>query len=235
MTITFQNRDKYLPGRSFVNNTANSIYQCMDICYRFNYCKSVNFVKELHVCVMNLEDTSTLSLIPMVGSIYEERPQFPQDLVPQDCVGHSCPVEDLCVANGTCANWLYVDCGELEDKKAIIEYEYTVGYAEAKFQCKRPLPGQIGKETFYCLMSGKWGGPNVQCGLYCYEPPMLRPEQEVIYKYVGTAIYANYKCTSYPDPVSTPSCAVSRCTAPDTWVPASLSCHGNYLSSNIRA
>lgn len=59
---------------------------------------------------------------------------------------------------------VYVDCGELEDKKAIIEYEYTVGYAEAKFQCKRPLQGQIGKETFYCLMSGKWGGPNVQCG-----------------------------------------------------------------------
>ncbi|CAC5357912.1 MST1 [Mytilus coruscus] len=59
---------------------------------------------------------------------------------------------------------------------------------------------------------------------YCYEPPMLRPEQEIIYKYYGTTVYANYKCTSYPDAVSTPSCAVSRCSVPETWTEASLSC-----------
>ena len=75
--INLEEKDKLLPDRAFINNTAYTIYQCLDICYRFNYCKSINYVKTSQLCMLNSEDSSTVPIITMSGTVYMDKTQFP--------------------------------------------------------------------------------------------------------------------------------------------------------------
>jgi hypothetical protein len=63
LTFKMPTKDTFLPDNEFLNNTAPSIYHCIDICYRFNFCKSVNYIRAAGQCMLNYEDTATVETL----------------------------------------------------------------------------------------------------------------------------------------------------------------------------
>jgi hypothetical protein len=77
LTMKFGIRDTYLPDNTFINKTIPTLYHCIDTCYRFNLCKSINFLRSARHCMLNNADTVTVATVTKVGSFYMERDQFP--------------------------------------------------------------------------------------------------------------------------------------------------------------
>ena len=77
LTMKFGIRDTYLPDNTFINKTIPTLYHCIDTCYRFNLCNSINFLRSARHCMLNNADTVTVATVTKVGSFYMERDQFP--------------------------------------------------------------------------------------------------------------------------------------------------------------
>ena len=60
MTIEFGESNTYLPANGFLDNTATRIYQCIEMCYRCSFCKSINYLKVSRLCMLNSADANGL-------------------------------------------------------------------------------------------------------------------------------------------------------------------------------
>lgn len=84
VTYPASSYNKYLENVEFIRNTAYTFHQCMDICNRFAYCKSVNYLKSIKKCILNYKAAdppetiqSKHSPITQEGSRYMAKTDFP--------------------------------------------------------------------------------------------------------------------------------------------------------------